>query len=323
MKMFAPHRFLRLSAVALLCFAQFAAAPPANARPAAADDVPKPEAALPYAPGEELVYQADFSRLLLRGIEIAEMRFTFVRAVPDPRAVAVAQETSAAATPAATTPAAAPAATLVYAGEVDAKGWFRKLFGIDFHYRHESYVDPASLLVLRTTKLDEQGKRVRLSESIFDRATNLQTWTERNPNDAQAQPRVVRNVLEGAAHDFISAIYFLRTQPLKTGQTLELVVGDSGQTFRIPVRVLERKTMKTVVGKVSALRVEIGLFGAGRLVGDRKGEMSIWITDDARRLPVRAQLKADVGTLDIKLKKVSGGAVAASAGDPARAKSGK
>lgn len=319
MKMFSPHRFMRLSAAVLLCVAQLAAAPPAAGRTAAAaDDVPKPEAALPYAPGEELVYQADFSRLMLRGIEIAEMRFTFVRAVPDSRAGA--QETSAAAP--ATATATAPAATLVYAGDVDAKGWFRKLFGIDFHYRHESYVDPASLLVLRTTKLDEQGKRVRLSESIFDRATNVQTWTERNPNDAQAQPRVVRNVLDGAAHDFISAIYFLRTQPLKTGQTLELVVGDSGQTFRVPVRVLERKTLKTVVGKVPTLRVEIELFGAGRLVGDRKGEMSIWITDDARRLPVRAQLKADVGTLDIKLKKVSGGDRAA--GDsPAGVKNGK
>jgi hypothetical protein len=321
MKMFSPHRFLRLSAAALLCVAQLAAVTPVTARTAAAGDVPKPEAALPYAPGEELVYQADFSRLLLRGIEIAEMRFTFARAVPGPRAGAGTQETSA--NPVAPA-AAAPAAALVYAGDVDAKGWFRKIFGIDFHYRHESYVDPASLLVLRTTKLDEQGKRVRLSESIFDRATNVQTWTERNPNDTQAQPRVVRNVLDGAAHDFISAIYFLRTQPLKTGQTLELVVGDSGQTFRVPVRVSERKTLNTVVGKVSALRVEIGLFGAGRLVGDRKGEMSIWITDDARRLPVRAQLKADVGTLDIKLKKVSGGAVAASSpGNPAGAKGGK
>lgn len=300
MKILSPAKFSRLLAAALLCVAGLAqGAAPATPRD---DSAAKVDAVLPFEAGEELVYQADFSRLMLRGIEIAEMRFSFVRLSPDARAAAASGER---ATP--------PAATLVYAGDVNAKGWFRKLFGIDFHYRHESYVDPASLLILRTTKLDEQGKRVRASESVFDRATNLQTWTERNPNDAQAQPRVVRNVLDGAAHDFISAIYFLRTQQLKTGQTFDLVVGDSGQTFRVPVRVLERKTMKTVVGKVTALRVEIGLFGAGRLVNDRKGEMSLWITDDARRLPVRAQLKADVGTLDIKLKKVTGGAAATAA----------
>lgn len=308
MKIFSTPNFLRLLAVALFCVATLAQASPATARGDSDDS--KPEAALPFAAGEELVYQADFSRLMLRGIEIAEMRFSFVRLVPDARAAA----TAAQATPAAAAP------TLVYTGDVEAKGWFRKLFGIDFHYRHESYVDPASLLILRTTKLDEQGKRVRVSESVFDRATNLQTWTERNPNDAQAQPRVVKNVLDGAAHDFISAIYFLRTQELKPGQTLELVVGDSGETFRVPVRVVGRKTLKTVVGRVQTLRVEVGLFGAGRLVGDRKGEMSIWITDDARRLPVRAQLKADVGTLDIKLKQVSGGAADASAGKKAKGK---
>ena len=306
MKIFSPPKFLRLLAVALLFVATCAQASSATARVDSDDS--KPEASLPFAAGEELVYQADFSRLMLRGIEIAEMRFNFVRLVPDARAAA----TAAQATPA--------APTLVYTGDVEAKGWFRKLFGIDFHYRHESYVDPASLLILRTTKLDEQGKRVRVSESVFDRATNLQTWTERNPNDAQAQPRVVKNVLDGAAHDFISAIYFLRTQELKPGQTLELAVGDSGETFRVPVRVVERKTLKTVVGRVPTLRVEVGLFGAGRLVGDRKGEMSIWITDDARRLPVRAQLKADVGTLDIKLKQVSGGAADASAGKKAKGK---
>jgi hypothetical protein len=89
---------------------------------------------------------------------------------------------------------------------------------------------------------------------------------------------------------------------------MELVVSDSGETFRVPVRVFERKALKTVVGRVQTLRVEIGLFGAGRLVSDRSGEMSLWITDDARRLPVRARLNADVGTLDIKLKRVSGGA---------------
>ena len=255
--------------------------------------------ALPFQPDEELIYQADFSRLLLRGIEIAEFRFTVERGLPP----AETRATGGAAANA--TAQAQQTSNLVFKGDVRAKGWFRKIFGIDFHYNHESTVAPDTLLILHTSKLDEQGKRVRVSDAVFDRATNVVTWTERNPNDPQAAPRVVRNVLDGAAHDFISAIYYLRTQPLKVGQSFELAVSDSGQTVRVPVRVLERKTMKSVAGRVPTLRVEVGLFGAGRLVGDRDGEMTLWITDDARRLPVRARLTADVGTLDIKLKKVS------------------
>ena len=38
--------------------------------------------------------------------------------------------------------------------------------------------------------------------------------------------------------------------------------------------------------------------------------MTLWITDDARRLPVRARVNTDIGTLDITLKKISGGNVA-------------
>jgi len=293
--MFSSRKLFRTLALALLCGATLPAVFAAGAK---GDAAPKPP---PFPADEELFYQADFSRLMLRGIEIAEFRFTVGRKKQQPPAPA-----SRGANGANGQLAAQPAADdIVFTGDLRAKGWFRKLFGIDFHYNHESIVAPGSMLIQRTTKLDEQGKRVRTSEAVFDRATNLVTWTERNPNDPQAQPRVVRNVLEGAAHDFISAIYFLRTQTLKPGQTLELVVSDAGVVYRVPVRVGERKTLKTLLGRVPVLRVDLGVFGAGRLINDRKGEMSLWITDDARRIPVRARLNADVGTLDIKLKKVS------------------
>lgn len=289
-----------LALAALLSLAAVAGGSGSAARAADDSQAAKP---LPFQPDEELIYQADFSRLLLRGIEIAEFRFTVEGGRP-PAETRAAGATAANAPPQAG-PSPAQAGNIVFKGDVRARGWFRKIFGIDFHYSHESTVAPGTLLILHTSKLDEQEKRVRVSDAVFDRATNVVTWTERNPNDPAAEPRVVRSVLDGAAHDFISAIYFLRTQQLRPGQSFELAVSDSGRTVRVPVRVLERKTVKSVLGRLPAVRVEIGLFGAGRLVEDRDGEMTLWITDDERRIPVRARLSADVGTIDIKLKKVS------------------
>ena len=46
------------------------------------------------------------------------------------------------------------------------------------------------------------------------------------------------------------------------------------------------------------------MFGAANLSRSR-GQLSIWITDDSRHLPVKAQLKVDIGTFDIKLKRLS------------------
>jgi hypothetical protein len=229
--------------------------------------------------------------LLLRGINIAEFKFTVERAkttAPPERAGAPA-----------------PPANLIFKSDVVARGWFRKLFGIDFRYNTESVVEPTSFLILSNTTRDEQGKRLRTSESIFDRTHNTLTWTLRNPNDPQSQPRVVTAPLQNAAHDLISAIYFLRTQTLEPGRKFELSISDSGEVYHIPVKVGARKRMKTVVGQVQTVRVDIEIFGAERLV-DRKGEMTLWITDDKRRLPVRARVNTDIGTLDINLKKVSG-----------------
>jgi hypothetical protein len=168
--------------------------------------------------------------------------------------------------------------------------------------------------VLSTRKLDEQGKRVRTSEATFDRAGKKVSWTELDPNDPKREPRVVTAPLEGAAQDIVSAVYFLRTQQLTPGKSFEIVLSDSGQVYRVPATVAaEPKRMKTVLGKVAVVRVEVALFGEGRPVeGD--GKMSIWFTADARRVPVRARLSSDIGMLDIKLKSVSTNPTAAPQG---------
>ncbi len=259
---------------------------------AARATTPKP---LPFEPDEQLVYEGEFSKLLLRGINIAEFKFTVERA---PMATTTTGGKDA-------MPAAQ--ANLIFKGDVVAKGWFRKLFGIDFHYNSESVVEPNTLRILSNTTRDEQGKRLRTTAATFDRVQNLLTWSQRNPHDPQSAPRVVSAPLQNASHDLISAIYYIRTQTLEPGRTFELNVSDAGAVYRIPVKVGARtKRMKTVVGRVQTIRVDLEIFGAERLV-DRKGEMSLWLTDDARHLPVRARVNTDIGTLDITLKKVTGG----------------
>lgn len=277
--------------LALLCAA--ATAHETTAKDSDRAATPKP---LPFEPDEQLIYEGEFSKLMLRGINIAEFKFTVERV----KAAATTERAGE-----------QPALShLLFKADAVAKGWFRKLFGIDFHYTTESIVEPLSFHILRAATRDEQGTRLRTSETVFDRTHNLLTWTERNPHDPQSQPRVVATPLGGASYDLLSAIYFLRTQTLEPGRTFDLVVSDSGAVYHIPVKVGERKRLKSVVGRVPTVRVDIEIFGAHRLV-DRSGEMSLWITDDARRLPVRVRVNTDLGTLDITLKKVSGGNLAA------------
>ena len=234
--------------------------------------------------GEELHFEAEFSRALLRKLDVADLKFRATRTPADA--------------------AGSKPYELTFSADVASKGFFPRLFNLKFRERVESTVEPVSFTVEKTTILDEQGKRVRTTESTFDRSQGKMTWTSRDPNNPDAEPRRAIADFSGQLQDVLSAIYFIRTQPLAVGKSFEVFVGDGGRVYKIPVQVVEKKRMTTILGRVNVLRVNPELFGPERLIDDEKGEFSIWITDDAHHVPVAGRVKTDYGTFDIKLKRI-------------------
>jgi len=241
---------------------------------------------LPFSGGEELIYQAEFNKGLLRGVDVAEFQFK-----------ADTERVSSRGGP------GDDPFIFRLVGDVTSKGLFPRIAGFRFHEHVESKVDPWPFTVLRTSKLEEQGKRVRASEAVFDHEARKVTWTERDPNQTQP-PRISAQDFSEPIQDILTVIYFLRTQNLEVGKSFDVPLSDAGRVYRFSVAVVERKQIKTVLGRVYAVRIDPALFGENGVVRSR-GSLSIWITDDSRRLPVRAQLKVDIGTFDIKLKRVS------------------
>jgi hypothetical protein len=242
--------------------------------------------------GEELHFEAEFSRALLRKLDVAELKF---RATRTPLEKTTANENHS--------QESKPYA-LTFSADVASKGFFPRLFNLKFRERVESVVEPITFTVQRTTILDEQGKRVRATESTFDRSKGKMTWTLRDPNNPSAEPRQSITDFSGQLQDVLSAIYFIRTQRLEVGKTFDVFIGDGGRVYTIPVKVVEKKRMKTILGRVDVLRVNPELFGPDRLIDQEKGEFSIWITADERHIPVRGRVKTDYGTFDIKLKRI-------------------
>jgi uncharacterized protein DUF3108 len=180
--------------------------------------------ARPFEPLEELQFEAEFSRALLRKLDVADIKF---RATNKPDGDSYA---------------------LTFNAEVTSKGFFARLFNLKFREVVESIVEPLTFTVKKTTILDEQGKRVRATESTFDRSKGTMTWTLRDPNNPASEPRQAITEFSGTElQDVLSAIYFIRTKPLEVGKSFDIYIGDGGRVYRIPVKVIEKKRMKSVV----------------------------------------------------------------------------
>lgn len=239
----------------------------------------RPRTPLPFERGEELIYQAELTRGLLRGVDVAEFHFK--------------------STPENIARGAGNPVVLHLTGDVFSKGLFPRIAGFKFHQHVESKADVEPFTALHTDKIEESGKRSRVLEAEFNHETHKVIWREKSPN-----PQGGAFDFEEPIQDVLTVIYYLRTQKLEVGKSFDVPVTDAGKVFRMAVTAKEEKEIDTVLGKVKAIRVEPALFGDSSLVRAR-GQLSIWITQDERHLPVKAQLKVELGTFDIKLKRVT------------------
>jgi hypothetical protein len=249
-------------------------------------------AKLPFEPAEQLFYEAEFSRSIFRKLDVADFKFSVGRTLLSDLATTAGDSKSEA------------PYSLVFNAEVSSKGFFTRLFNLNFRELVESVVEPRSFTMQRTKIHDEQGKRVRTTEAVFDRSKGKMSWTQREPNNPSREPRHIVTDFSGQLQDVLSAIYFIRTQPLEVGKSFEVFIGDGGRVYRTPVKVTEKKRMKTILGRVEVVKIDPELFGPDRLIDNAKGQFSLWVTNDHRRIPVSAKIKTDYGTFDVKLKRI-------------------
>lgn len=228
---------------------------------------------MPFAAGESLTYEGKVSKII-RGISVADLTFTVENAQAD---------------------------HYLISAEARSKGTLLKLFRYSFLQQMNSTIVRDEFRVVRSTKHDVQKERIRDSEAQFDYDRMRVTYVETDPQEPMRPPRTIASGIEDVTHDLVSGVYALRLLPLQVGKTFNLSVSDSGLVYSTPVRVVAREKQKTIFGNVMCFRVEPGVFGPGRMI-EREGSMQIWITDDARRIPVRSVVNTNIGRIDIRLR---------------------
>ncbi len=105
--------------------------------------------------------------------------------------------------------------------------------------------------------------------------------------------------------DALSSFYFTRFQPLPLGGSFTFDYHASHKSSPLEVRVLGRDRVKTPAGKFDCVMIEPILKAGG--IFKNKGRLVIWLTDDARRMPVLMKSKVMIGSISVVLQDVKEG----------------
>lgn len=239
---------------------------------------PKITQPLPFKIGETLVYDVSFSRLIFSGT-IGELKLSVSRPIDSPKPE-----------------------MLELKAEGVSKGFFPALFGVKLRDRYTSLVNETDFGLNTTTKLLEEGKVRREQKSVVDRDAGRVTYTDRDLSNPKTEPKIKEKPSPSWIQDLLSTIYFVRTQPLKEGDVVAVPVSDGGEVYNIDVVAGKREEVKTNAGKFKAIQLNAKVFG-GRYIR-RNGEMLVWVTDDERRIPLRAKVKTSGATVTVDLKRM-------------------
>jgi hypothetical protein len=181
-----------------------------------------------------------------------------------------------------------------------SKGMLIALFGFDVNNRFETLVDLRDFSARVNFKEEKEGKKHIVQSAIFDRGEQQVKYLTTDLTKPQTPPRAKPLPREDGMLSLISAIYFVRLQKLKEGQMLSFPVSDGEANYQFEILVGKRESLKTDCGNVKTVRLEPKLFGPGRYF-KRQGEMTMWVSDDNKRTPLRLVAKTPSGTYTAKL----------------------
>lgn len=100
--------------------------------------------------------------------------------------------------------------------------------------------------------------------------------------------------------DLTSALLWLRMQPLENGARIELPVLASSRQFTLVAEVLGREVVETPAGVFPAVKMRVRTALEGNFSTRR--DSHLWLSDDSRRIVVRAAADFAVGSIVATLK---------------------
>lgn len=156
--------------------------------------------------------------------------------------------------------------------------------------RFESFVDTRTGEPLKFVRHIEEGSYRKHEEIHFDHRQNTATGS-----------KGLVKVPEGV-QDLVSALYYARNidyNRYKVGEKIGFKLFIDDEVYDMYVRYAGKETIRTKYGTFKSIKLKPLLIKGKVFEGGEK--MTIWVTDDGNRIPVRVETPLTVGSVKMDL----------------------
>tara|TARA_X000000368_G_C23022680_1_gene708736 strand:- start:831 stop:1661 length:831 start_codon:yes stop_codon:yes gene_type:complete len=178
-------------------------------------------------------------------------------------------------------------------GKGKSSGTLRWFFKVDDRY--ETYVDEKSILPHKFIR------RVREGNYSLDREINFNQYTKKA---IVYQKDTQQFNIDTNSQDLLSTLYYARTLDLNSAKIdQEFIINTffDKQMYPLKIRFLGKEDIETDLGEFSCLKFR-PLLQEGRVFKEQE-DMTIWISDDLNKIPIRLKTNLLVGSIKMDLVK--------------------
>jgi len=167
---------------------------------------------------------------------------------------------------------------------------------------YESYIDKDSGNPYQFVRNINEGGYTKNQEGFFNQSSNRVTVKDYKKKTEKTF------VIPKNTQDILSTFYYLRNYPtidkIKPGESIEIDMFFDDETTKFKLKFVGRQDITTKFGVVSSM-VFKPLVQSGRVFKEQES-LTVWVSDDQNRLPLRIKADLAVGSLKADLDAFKG-----------------
>jgi len=229
--------------------------------------IPRVDSTVPFKVGETLTFDVSWSSFVVAGTAVATVRER--------------------------RPSASNASAYYIVAEGRPLPLIARLYSI--YYKMDTLLDTATLLPQEGSLYSEEGRRQRMGTTRYDRTARKAFFELQGDPPIRADVNVPAQVQDG-----LSALYAMRASNFSAGTKLTFPILDDGALYTVAMQAAATERIKVPLGDIDAWNMTVNITDVqGHPVGQNIG---VWISTDARRLPLKLQAELPVGNFVLALR---------------------